>query len=80
MKKKIFNVLFRLALNCWRFAIWFAKTNNMKPVGIPHQRDPDAPCEFYEPTRRTPNLWQDCETDGHYLCNKCFHNLKNKGL
>lgn len=48
------------------------------PDGIPYERDPGAPCEFYEPLK-TPHRWyfEDCETDGHYLCQKCIHNINN---
>jgi hypothetical protein len=37
-------------------------------VGERWLRDPDAPCEAFEPG--TPGSG-DCETDGHYLCEKC---------
>lgn len=46
---------------------WHPKYNCLGVEGI---RDPDAPCErFYrgEPDRH----FQDCETDGHYLCQEC---------
>lgn len=44
-----------------------------KPVGIPNNRDPQHPCEAYEPRRPHLNDWADCQTDGHYLCDKCCH-------
>lgn len=39
-------------------------------VGDPGVRDPDAPCEHYEPgsPKGTPH---DCDGDGHYLCERC---------
>ena len=43
-------------------------------VGIPGQRDPDAPCDAYLPTgrgQRARNL--DCMGDGHYLCRECVN-------
>lgn len=42
--------------------------------GIPYQRDPDAPCDGYEPfIKHSNNIFSGCETDGHYLCQKCCH-------
>ena len=35
------------------------------PLGEPGERDPDAPCEGYQPG--IPGHG-DCESDGHYLC------------
>jgi len=43
-----------------------------KPVGIPAQRDPDSPCEYYSP-KAWRGDWNDCCGDGHYLCNECCH-------
>ena len=54
-------------------------------VGMPFERDPDGPCEHYEPTYptvaglglrwREPRRWRfgNCDTDGHYLCVECPH-------
>ncbi len=55
--------------------------SNRKPVGLPLQRDPDAPCEFYEPIyplfkkKKELGQWRfgDCQGDGHYLCKGCKH-------
>jgi len=46
------------------------------PIGLPYERDPDAKCEFYEPFKKKKWYFRDCETDGHYLCGKCIHNVK----
>jgi hypothetical protein len=29
------------------------------------------------PIKKQGILSGDCETDGHYLCDKCIHNIKN---
>ena len=45
-----------------------------KPVGIPGNRDPENPCSAYEPIpRHKEPAWDDCQTDGHYLCAECCH-------
>lgn len=77
MKKLILKILLGIAKFFWRRAIRFMKKNEIKPVGIPWQRDPENPCEFFEPFKKSPNMWQDCETDGHYMCGRCYHNIKN---
>lgn len=67
----------------WLGNFFFRMYYRLKPkaakniIGIPYQRDPDAVCEAYEPflNRRSPTF-QDCETDGHYLCKKCVHRKK----
>jgi hypothetical protein len=38
-------------------------------LGAPGLRDPDFPCEGYEPGESRAAA--DCETDGHYLCAGC---------
>ena len=77
-KIKIFHrICLSLAKFFWKIAIKGMRKNNNKPVGIPWQRDPENPCKFYEPFKRSPNSWHDCETDGHYLCKQCFHNIDN---
>lgn len=50
-----------------------ATPSKVKPVGIPHNRDPDAPCIAYEPRNSFHLDWKDCDTDGHYLCTECCH-------
>ncbi len=42
-------------------------------LGAPGVRDPDAPCEGYDPSERKLGVLADCETDGHYLCEGCCH-------
>lgn len=63
----------RMALWLWRLALRLLKPTKEKPVGIPYQRDPDSPCDFYEPSKRGQWTFGDCETDGHYLCGNCCH-------
>lgn len=44
-------------------------------------RDPEAPCEAYEPTKNPDHLGLRitapgngrCDSDGHYLCVGCVH-------
>jgi len=42
-------------------------------VGDPFVRDPDFPCEHFESRPWRPGDFNDCETDGHYLCRECPH-------
>lgn len=49
----------------------WARGEPRKPVGVPFNRDPENPCEHYEPRKRQLSDWADCHTDGHYLCNEC---------
>ena len=44
-----------------------------EPDGVPFRRSPEAPCDGYEPRGTKADDWGDCETDGHYLCQKCCH-------
>lgn len=65
----------------YRQLVKSVKASGKRPVGIPLERDPDAPCEFYEPVKRFGQYrFNDCETDGHYLCDKCIHNVKNNNF
>lgn len=50
-----------------------AKASGAKPVGIPGNRDPDAPCTAFEPRARKHGDFGDCDSDGHYLCAECCH-------
>lgn len=59
-----------LARFAWRRAI-NRLPEAAKPVGLPYNRDPENPCEFYEPRPRRVNTWADCQSDGHYLCATC---------
>jgi len=50
-------------------------------IGIPYQRDPESPCEAYEPfLQHRKEYFTDCESDGHYLCRKCCHLKKETEL
>jgi hypothetical protein len=51
----------------------YAKSMKQKPVGIPGNRDPENICECYEPRKKKPGDWDDCQSDGHYLCKECCH-------
>lgn len=51
----------------------------VKPVGVPGNRDPDHPCESYAPRPRQFGDWDDCLTDGHYLCRECCHRDTERG-
>jgi hypothetical protein len=67
----------------WKAILLFAyrriaKPGRKKPVGIPGNRDPDFPCEAFEPIPRDKYAWADCETDGHYLCAECCHKKETK--
>ncbi len=42
------------------------------PTGIPGHRDPDYPCNGYNPSARFRLDWR-CDGDGHYLCEGCAH-------
>lgn len=65
----------------WKWLMLFAyrrwaSAMPRKPVGIPYNRDPDCPCDCYEP--RPKKLgdfgdWGKCNSDGHYLCSGCAH-------
>lgn len=56
----------------WR-PLWLA-LNGYPTVGAPGVRDPDAPCDAFEPVgapfARAPGTG-DCSTDGHYMCDEC---------
>lgn len=46
----------------------------LEPIGAPHLRDPECPCEDFEPINTAyGNKYNGtCETDGHYMCEKCI--------
>lgn len=56
-----------------KLVLWM---ESLKPeLGTPGVRDPDAPCEGFDPNKSTRNLLLrgTCDTDGHYLCHECIH-------
>ena len=62
----------------WRAVALFAyrrwaRSEPVKPVGVPGNRDPLAPCHAFSPRARQFDDWGDCQTDGHYLCAECAH-------
>lgn len=59
----------KLVLFAWRKA----SGPQGKGIGLPLQRDPDAPCEYYAPRKVQHGDFQDCDGDGHYLCARCCH-------
>lgn len=75
MKKLYLKIIKAVAMFFWRQYMKVVPVPH--PHGIPYERDPDAPCEFYEPFKKTGRWYfDDCETDGHYLCVKCIHKVK----
>jgi len=71
--KPFWKWLARFAYRRW------AEAKTVKPVGIPGNRDPDAPCPAFSPRTREWNDWGRCETDGHYLCGECCHQARTEG-
>lgn len=65
----------------WKWLMLFAYRRwapamTQKPTGIPYNRDPECPCDAYEPRpRKTGQFgdWGRCNGDGHYLCTGCAH-------
>lgn len=49
------------------------KPMRIEPDGVPGRRSAEAPCSGYEPRKKQMGDWDDCETDGHYLCLGCCH-------
>ena len=73
------------ALESWRLLV--AHANGRAVVGAVGIRDPEFPCEGYQPTE-SPDLLGlrvtapgggSCDSDGHYLCVGC-RNLSDQGL
>lgn len=64
----------------WKAVALFAyrrwvRPGDKMPVGIPGNRDPDTPCNSYEPVEWKTPMWNNCQTDGHYLCKECCHRM-----
>lgn len=60
----------RLWVAVIRFAARRLPPPNRRPVGLPGQRDPAAPCDQFWP--RAGQLGErNCAGDGHYLCTEC---------
>jgi hypothetical protein len=55
------------ALQRWAWLV--AEVNGRAVLGQPGMRDPDAPCDDFNPG--TPS--GECRTDGHYMCDECTH-------
>lgn len=51
----------------WR--ILELEVNGKAYVGQRGVRDPEFPCEGFEPGK--PTISGRCETDGHYVCDEC---------
>jgi len=47
----------------------------LEPIGAPNLRDPNFPCQIFLPkgTVYGSECAGDCETDGHYMCDKCVN-------
>jgi hypothetical protein len=60
-------------LRAW--AMLEAEVNGRAYLGAPGVRDPQHPCDLYQPTYATTprpaRAVGDCRTDGHYLCTEC---------
>lgn len=58
-----------------------ARVNERTMFGQPGVRDPEAPCEVFDPVEDIDWLGLrvaapgdgDCDSDGHYLCYGCAH-------
>lgn len=50
-----------------RWRILIEEVNGRRTIGSPGARDPEFPCDAYEPGEPSG----DCEADGHYLCRGC---------
>jgi hypothetical protein len=62
-------------LTLFSYRRWARDPEGRKPVGVPHNRDPEHPCESYAPRKRVAGDWS-CQGDGHYLCEGCRHFVK----
>lgn len=74
----ILQALDELRRSFWRATALFAyrrwaRPAGSRPLGIPGNRDPEHPCSSYEPRKLLPGDWNDCLTDGHFLCAECCH-------
>lgn len=78
MKTLLSKIMLKMIISIYRFLVKNLKQISVNPVGLPLQRDPEYPCEYYEPTKRGSYDFQYCETDGHYLCEKCGHKKQEK--
>jgi hypothetical protein len=48
------------------------KIEYLEPSGAPYIRDPEAPCNGYEPKQIFGDYpIPECQTDGHYMCEYC---------
>ncbi len=59
------------ALRLW--AILEAEVNGQCIVGMPGVRDPEHPCDVFDPLPEGehPDGRGDCLSDGHYMCREC---------
>lgn len=63
----------KLWLTVIRFAYRRAAFATDEPDGVPGRRSPEFSCDAYEPRKKKPGDWGDCDSDGHYLCRECCH-------
>lgn len=54
-------------------ALYRAVNSSPARIGDPGVRDPEAPCEVFDPLPEGvyPSGRGDCMGDGHYLCHEC---------
>lgn len=57
------------SLDRWSWMV--AELNGKIVFGMPGVRDPDHPCEAFDPGE--PSLGGGCEGDSHYMCLECKH-------
>lgn len=55
------------ALERWTWLV--AELNGRVVFGMPRVRDPDHPCDQFEPG--DPSVTNSCQGDGHYMCLEC---------
>ena len=71
MKKRFWKWLLRISYSK------VAEASPTLPDGVPGYRSSTAICTGYSPRKRKRQDYSECEGDGHYLCAKCCHYIKN---
>ena len=77
MRLEVDTAKFWMRIACFAFKR-AVKANGQEPDGIPFRRSREAFCDGYEPRKKLPGDWDDCMTDGHYLCYQCCHRSETK--
>ncbi len=64
----------------WTKILWLAYRHlidkGICPVGVPGVRDIEFRCDAFDPRPARFDPHPTCETDGHYLCEKCCHKVR----